>query len=132
MSQQIEHLNPNTLKPWANNARTHSKKQLRQIADSINEFGFTSPIIIDKDNSILAGHGRVEAAKQLNLETVPCLRQEQLSDAQKRAYVLADNKLAQIAGWDEDLLPRNSVSSTTSTLILMSRSLALPSLRSIA
>jgi DNA modification methylase len=104
MSDIIEHHAPSTLKPWANNARTHSKKQLRQIADSIELFGFTNPVLIDKDNVILAGHGRVEAAKQLNLDTVPCLRQDQMSDEQKRAYVLADNKLAENAGWDEELL----------------------------
>jgi len=104
MSNIIEHHAPSTLKPWANNARTHSKKQLRQIADSIELFGFTNPVLIDKDNTILAGHGRVEAAKQLNMGTVPCLRQDQMSDEQKRAYVLADNKLAQNASWDEDLL----------------------------
>jgi DNA modification methylase len=104
MSNQIEHHKPTLLKPWANNARTHSRKQLRQIADSIEEFGFTNPIIIDNDNVILAGHGRVEAAKQLGLETVPCLRQDQMSEVQKRAYVLADNKLALNAGWDEELL----------------------------
>ncbi|HIF59499.1 MAG TPA: DNA methylase N-4 [Rhodospirillales bacterium] len=104
MSDTIEHHAPSTLKPWANNARTHSKKQLRQIADSIELFGFTNPVLIDKDNVILAGHGRVEAAKQLNMDTVPCLRQDQMSDEQKRAYVLADNKLAENAGWDEELL----------------------------
>jgi DNA modification methylase len=104
MSDTIEHHAPSTLKPWANNARTHSKKQLRQIADSIELFGFTNPVLIDKDNVILAGHGRVEAAKQLKLDIVPCLRQDQMSDDQKRAYVLADNKLAQNAGWDEELL----------------------------
>ncbi len=104
MSDTLEHHAPSALKPWANNARTHSKKQLRQIADSIELFGFTNPVLIDKDNVILAGHGRVEAAKQLNMDTVPCLRQDQMSDEQKRAYVLADNKLAENAGWDEELL----------------------------
>jgi len=104
MSDTIEHHAPSALKPWANNARTHSKMQLRQIADSIELFGFTNPVLIDKDNVILAGHGRVEAAKQLKLDTVPCLRQDQMTDDQKRAYVLADNKLAQNAGWDEELL----------------------------
>jgi DNA modification methylase len=104
MSDIIEHHAPSALKPWANNARTHSKKQLRQIACSIELFGFTNPVLIDKENTILAGHGRVEAAKQLQMETVPCLRQDQMSDEQKRAYVLADNKLAQNAGWDEELL----------------------------
>ena len=104
MSDIIEHHAPSTLKPWANNARTHSKKQLGQIADSIELFGFTNPVLIDKENTILAGHGRVEAAKQLKMETVPCLRQDQMTDEQKRAYVLADNKLAENAGWDEELL----------------------------
>jgi DNA modification methylase len=101
---KIEFLKPTALKPWATNARTHSKKQLRQIADSINEFGFTNPILIDRDNTILAGHGRVDAAKQLGMVAVPCLRQDQMTDDQKRAYVLADNKLALNAGWDEELL----------------------------
>lgn len=104
MTSKLEHLNPTALKPWANNARTHSKKQLKQIADSIQQFGFTNPIIIDADNSILAGHGRVEAAKRLGLNTVPCLRQEHMTEAEKRAYVIADNKLALNAGWDEELL----------------------------
>ncbi len=106
MSHQIEHHKPTSLKPWANNARIHSKKHLRQIADSIEEFGFTNPIIIDSNNAILAGHGRVEAAIKMGLETVPCLRQDQMTEEQKRAYVLADNKLALNAGWDEDLLAK--------------------------
>jgi len=101
---KIEFLKPASLKPWANNARTHSKKQLRQIADSIQEFGFTNPVLVDEDKNILAGHGRVEAAKQLGMEAVPCLRQDQMTDDQKRAFVLTDNKLALNAGWDEDLL----------------------------
>ncbi len=78
--------------------------QVRQIADSIREFGFTNPVLIDEDMTILAGHGRVEAAKLLGLETVPCLRLSEMTEAQKRAYVLADNKLALNAGWDDDLL----------------------------
>jgi len=92
------------LKPWAGNARTHSKKQIRQIADSIETFGFTNPLLIDRDGRILAGHGRVAAAKLLGMAEVPCLRLEDMSEARKRAYVLADNKLALNAGWDEDLL----------------------------
>lgn len=95
---------PDRLRPWARNARKHSKKQVRQIADSIREFGFTNPVLIDEDMTILAGHGRVEAAKLLGLETVPCLRLSEMTEAQKRAYVLADNKLALNAGWDDDLL----------------------------
>ena len=104
MSDHIEFINPASLKPWANNARTHSKKQLRQIADSIKQFGFTNPILIDKENTILAGHGRVDAALHLGMDTVPCIRLDQMAENQKRAYVLADNKLALNAGWDEELL----------------------------
>ena len=100
----IEHLDPNILRPWAKNARTHSKKQLRQIAESIRTFGFTNPVLIDQTNTILAGHGRVEAAKSLGLATVPCLRIEHMTEAEKRAYVIADNKLALNAGWDEEML----------------------------
>ncbi len=102
--ETIEHVSPDRLKPWAHNARTHSKKQLRQIADSIRTFGFTSPVLIDEDGAILAGHGRVEAAKMLCLETVPCRRIGGLTVAQKRAYVIADNRLALNAGWDEEIL----------------------------
>ncbi len=102
----IEHRAPETLRPWIRNARTHSGKQVRQIADSIETFGFTNPVIIDDAGSILAGHGRVEAAKLLGLATVPCVGVEHMSQAQKRAYVLADNKLALNAGWDEDLLAK--------------------------
>lgn len=90
--------------PWATNARTHSRKQVRQIADSIGAFGFTNPVLIDETRTILAGHGRVEAAKLLGLSEVPCLRLDHMSETEKRAYVLADNKLALNAGWDEDLL----------------------------
>jgi len=92
------------LKPHPKNARTHSRKQVRQIADSIRTFGFTNPILIDGSDTILAGHGRVEAAKLLGLVEVPCVRLEHMSPQQKRAYVLADNKLALNAGWDEDVL----------------------------
>ena len=92
------------LTPWKQNARKHSKTQLKQIAASIAEFGFTNPVLIDQDNTILAGHGRVEAAKLLGLKAVPCLLLENMTAAQKRAYVLADNKLALNATWDEDIL----------------------------
>ena len=103
-TNQIEHIPPDALRPWARNARTHSKKQLRQIAESIRTFGFTNPILIDQANTILAGHGRVAAAKMLGLNTVPCLRIEHMTEAEKRAYVIADNKLALNAGWDEAML----------------------------
>ena len=102
----IEHRPLASLRPWARNARTHSRKQVRQIADSIEAFGFTNPVLVDEAGSILAGHGRVEAAKLLGLATVPCVRIEHMSLEQKRAYVLADNKLALNAGWDEDLLAK--------------------------
>ncbi len=92
------------LKPYARNPRTHSKKQIKQIADSIQTFGWTNPILIDRDGGVIAGHGRLEAAKLLGLDQVPTIRLEDLSEAQKRAYVIADNKLAENAGWDRDLL----------------------------
>jgi DNA modification methylase len=101
---RIQLLNPGQLKPYARNARTHSPRQIRQIADSIARFGFTNPVLIDEAGVILAGHGRVEAAKHLGLDQVPCLRFDHMSAAEKRAYTLADNKLALNAGWDEDLL----------------------------
>lgn len=100
----IEQIPPDHLRPWAKNARTHSKKQVRQIAESIRRFGFTNPVLIDEAMTILAGHGRVAAAELIGMETVPCLRFAEMSAAEKRAYVLADNKLALNAGWDEDFL----------------------------
>jgi len=90
--------------PYANNSRTHSADQVAQIASSIREFGFTNPVLIDDKNTIIAGHGRVLAASKLGLEDVPCILLKGLSDAQKKAYVIADNKLALNAGWDNDLL----------------------------
>ena len=101
---QITHRPLATLTPWARNARTHSTKQIQQIAASIRQFGFTTPVLIDEAGTILAGHGRVAAATLLGMTEVPCLQIEHLSEAQKRAYVLADNKLALNANWDEDLL----------------------------
>lgn len=92
------------LSPYKQNARTHSRAQIRKIADSIRQFGFTNPVLIDKTNNIVAGHGRVEAAKLLELLEVPTLCLEHLTPAQVRAYVIADNRLALDAGWDEDIL----------------------------
>jgi ParB-like nuclease domain len=100
----IEILPLDQLRPWTRNARTHSRKQIRQIAESIRRFGFTNPVLIDGENRILAGHGRVEAARELGMATAPCLRIDHMSATDKRAYVLADNKLALNAGWDEELL----------------------------
>jgi ParB-like chromosome segregation protein Spo0J len=102
--QNLEHLDINILVPYARNSRTHSPEQVRQIAASIREFGFTNPVLIDADNGIIAGHGRVMGAQQLGLSQVPCLRLAHLSEAQKRAYVIADNQLALNSGWDEDML----------------------------
>jgi hypothetical protein len=93
-----------TLRPHHHNARTHSKRQIEQIAQSIERFGFLNPVLIDASGAIIAGHGRVEAAKLLGLSRVPTLRIEHLSDAEKRAYILADNKLAEKAGWDREIL----------------------------
>ena len=92
------------LRPYPGNARTHSKKQIRQIADSIKRFGFTNPVLISNEREIIAGHGRVEAAKLLGFESVPAVRLSHLTPAQRRAYVIADNQLALKAGWNQDLL----------------------------
>ena len=100
----IDYRAPDQLKPYPRNARTHSKKQIRQIADSIRQFGFTNPVLVDSQGMILAGHGRAEAARLLSLASVPCVRIDHMSPEQKRAYILADNKLAQNAGWDEEIL----------------------------
>ena len=90
--------------PYVNNARTHSDEQVTQLASSIKEFGFINPVIIDDHNGLIAGHGRLLAAKKLGLEEVPVLVESHLTEAQKKAYILADNKLALNAGWDADLL----------------------------
>ena len=90
--------------PYARNSRTHSEAQVAKIAASIKEFGFLNPIIIDGESGIIAGHGRVMAANKLGLQSVPCIEAAHLSEAQKRAYVIADNRLALDAGWDNDLL----------------------------
>ncbi|MEO0031657.1 MAG: hypothetical protein RIS94_1415 [Pseudomonadota bacterium] len=103
-SINIENLPVSALRPYPRNARTHSAKQLKQIARSIERFGFTNPVLINDEHQIIAGHGRVEAARSLGLKTVPTLRLSHLTPAQQRAYVLADNKLALNAGWDRDLL----------------------------
>lgn len=100
----IEHMPIASLRPYPGNARTHSKKQLKQIADSITRFGFTNPVLISDDGEIIAGHGRVSAAKLLGRDTVPTLRLSHLNATERRAYVLADNKLALNAGWDQEIL----------------------------
>jgi DNA modification methylase len=100
----IQYRNIDTLIPYINNARTHSDEQVAQIAASIKEFGWTNPVLVDGDNGIIAGHGRVLAARKLEATEIPVIELQGLSEAQRRAYILADNRLAQNAGWDEDLL----------------------------
>lgn len=101
---KIEYRRIVELKPFERNARTHSKKQVRQIADSIERFGFTNPVLIGDDDVLVAGHGRLAAAKLLSIESVPTLRLSRLTQAERRAYILADNKLALNAGWDREIL----------------------------
>jgi len=101
---EIETLQTADLIPYARNTRTHSEAQVAQIAGSIREFGFTNPVLIDGENGIIAGHGRVMAAQKLGLDKVPCIRLGYLTETQKRAYIIADNKLALNAGWDEEML----------------------------
>ena len=90
--------------PYIRNSRTHSDTQVAQIAASVREFGWTNPILIDGENGIIAGHGRVLAARKLGMDEVPCIELAGLTDAQRRAYIIADNKLALNGGWDEDML----------------------------
>jgi ParB-like nuclease domain len=103
-SPAIERVSVQSLKPYPRNARRHSKAQIKQIAASIERFGFSNPVLIADDGEIVAGHGRVAAAKLLGIETVPAVRLSHLSEAERRAYVIADNKLALNAGWDRELL----------------------------
>ena len=103
-STSIKKVKVSDLIPYANNSRTHSDEQVLQIAASIKEFGFLNPIIIDGDNGIIAGHGRVMAAKKLGIDELPCIDARHLTEAQKKAYIIADNKLALNAGWDDEIL----------------------------
>lgn len=100
----VETIDIESLIPYARNSRTHSDSQVAQIAASIKEFGFTNPVLIDGDGGIIAGHGRVMAARKLKLAEVPCIRLGHLTETQKRAYVIADNKLAMNSGWDNEML----------------------------
>jgi ParB-like chromosome segregation protein Spo0J len=92
------------LVPYENNAKIHGEAQLEKLKASIEEFGFLSPCLIDRENNIIAGHGRVEAAKQLGMKTVPCVYIEGLTEEQRRAYILADNRLGELAEWDMELV----------------------------
>ncbi len=101
---KIEQIETGKLIPYARNSRTHSEAQVAQIAGSIREFGFTNPVLIDAENGIIAGHGRIMAAQKLGLAEVPCIRLDHLTETQRKAYVIADNKLALNSGWDEEML----------------------------
>lgn len=103
-SKNIELVSVNVLIPYVNNARTHDDAQIAQIAGSIKEFGFNNPVLIADDNSIIAGHGRVMAARKLGMDSVPCVRLSHLSDSQRKAYILADNRIALNSDWDSNLL----------------------------
>lgn len=102
-TEKLEIIDISKLIPYANNARTHSDEQIKKIQASLREFGFVNPVLIDKDCGIIAGHGRVEAARREGMTKVPCVWVEHLTEAQKKAYILADNRLAEDAGWDEEL-----------------------------
>ncbi|MBA4801832.1 MAG: ParB N-terminal domain-containing protein [Euryhalocaulis sp.] len=104
MALKVRYVAPETLTPYAGNARTHSEKQIDKIARSIEQFGFVNPILTDADGNVIAGHGRIRAAIKLGLKEAPVILLAHLSEAERRAYILADNRLAEDAGWDSDLL----------------------------
>ncbi len=104
VTERLEQVNIDCLVPYARNARTHSKEQILQLRASLREFGFVNPVIVDKDLNIIAGHGRILAAKDEGITEVPCVFAEHLTEAQKRAYIIADNRLALNAGWDAEML----------------------------
>lgn len=101
---KVQEVSLTKLVPYVNNAKIHNEEHVKRIAESIKAFGFVSPVLIDKNYNILAGHGRVLAADKLNIETVPCVFIEGLSETQRKAYILADNKLGEIAEWNIDVL----------------------------
>ena len=101
---EVKYRNTDELIPYARNARTHSESQIAQIAASIKEFGFNNPILLDGENGVISGHGRLLAAQKLGLKQVPCIELSHLSETQKKAYILADNKIALNSGWDFDTL----------------------------
>lgn len=103
-TEEMKIIKIDELIPYASNSRTHSKDQIIKLRSSLREFGFVNPILIDRDKNVIAGHGRIEAAKEEGIDEVPCVLVEHLTEAQKKAYILADNRLAMDAGWDEELL----------------------------
>lgn len=104
MSLNIEYKEVGSLIPYANNSRTHSDSQIEQIMASIKEFGFTNPVLIDENGGIIAGHGRVLASQKLGIDDIPTIMLSGLTEAQKKAYIIADNKIGDNAGWNEQLL----------------------------
>jgi ParB-like chromosome segregation protein Spo0J len=103
-NRQVKLVSIDSLKAYGKNARTHSEAQIAQIMDSLREFGWTNPVLISSKSVLIAGHARLEAARRLGMKEIPCIILDGLTDAQRRAYVIADNKLALNAGWNEDLL----------------------------
>ena len=103
-TKEFQLVDINKLVPYANNARTHNKEQILKLRSSLREFGFVNPVIIDREYNVLAGHGRIMAAKEEGIAEVPCVYADHLTEAQKKAYILADNRMALDAGWDEELL----------------------------
>ena len=101
---EVRRISTNLLRPYEKNAKKHSPAQIRKIADSIKEFGFLNPVLIDKNYNVIAGHGRIMAMKELGETEVPCLFVEGLTEAQRRAYILADNRLTELGDWDRDLV----------------------------
>src|SRR5713226_4747849 len=101
---QIQYVSPDRLRPYPGNARTHSRKQIKLIADSIKRFGFINPIIVTDDFEVVAGHGRLEAAKSLGMQLVPVVAISSLSEADKKAIRIADNRIAELSHWDRDIL----------------------------
>ena len=102
--QSVQRVDVDQLIPYINNAKQHPEEQVLKIASSIREFGFVNPVLIDKDFNVIAGHGRILAAKKLGLMEVPCVFVEGLTDAQRKAYILADNRLGELGDWDMDLV----------------------------
>ena len=101
---KIEKVKIDDLIPYINNAKVHSEDQITRISSSIREFGFLTPVLIDKDKNIIAGHGRIMAAKKLKIDAIPCVFVEGLTEQQRKAYILADNRLGELAEWDMDLV----------------------------
>src|SRR6516164_3990326 len=101
---QVEYIPVRELHPYPNNARKHTERQIRQLMSSVSRFGFNNPVLIDDNKQIIAGHGRVEAAKRLGIDAVPTCRLSHLSEPEKRAYILADNRLAEKAHWDKEMV----------------------------